>query len=91
MPSRILLLKSEYLAKFVEVRAEAARCAAAGCAFVAGNVSKASKFALGILAHYIDSLEKRAETDQDATFLRCYAAVDRTIVERYREEHPDGP
>ena len=32
-----------------------------------------------------------SETDQDATFLRCYAAVDRTIVERYREEHPDGP
>ena len=32
-----------------------------------------------------------SETDDDATFLRCYAAVDRTIVEKYREEHPDGP
>ena len=32
-----------------------------------------------------------SETDDDATFLRCYAAVDRTIVQKYREEHPDGP
>ena len=32
-----------------------------------------------------------SDEDPDATFLRCYAAVDRTIVEKYREEHPDGP
>lgn len=32
-----------------------------------------------------------SDEDPDATFLRCYAAVDRTIVEKYREEHPNGP
>lgn len=32
-----------------------------------------------------------SDKDADATFLRCYAAVDRTIVEKYREEHPNGP
>lgn len=33
----------------------------------------------------VDSNEK------DKTFLRCYTAIDRKILDRVREEHPEGP
>ena len=29
--------------------------------------------------------------DPDATALRCYSATERSIVERYAREHPEGP
>ena len=38
-----------------------------------------------------DSTNERDPADPEATFLRCYAAVDRRHVDRYGEEHPDGP
>ena len=38
-----------------------------------------------------DSTNEQDPADPEATFLRCYAAVDRRHVDRYGEEHPDGP
>lgn len=38
-----------------------------------------------------DSTNEQDPADPEATFLRCYAAVDRRHVERYGVEHPDGP
>ena len=38
-----------------------------------------------------DSTNEQDPADPEATILRCYAAVDRRHVDRYGEEHPDGP
>ena len=50
-----------------EVRAEARRCAVAGCAFVADNVSAASTFARGILKPGLE--DKREASDVVSKFV----------------------